>query len=87
VEELEPAAVRRRVREFICSEILERPEHPLADTDRLITGGLVDSFSLARIGVFVEEAFGIDLPDTWLSAAKMDSLEAIVRTVLEAGEK
>lgn len=80
----EAAAIASRLREFICTELLGRPGYPLSDEEPLITGGLIDSFSLARIGVFVEEAFHVDLADGDLTVARMDTLAAMVESILKA---
>lgn len=75
------AEIRDTLRNFIRRELLGRPDYPLADDDALITGGLIDSFSLAQIGVFVEEAFGVYIPDTDLTVANMDTLAQMVARI------
>lgn len=80
---MDTAEMRRRLREFICAELLRKPDYPLAHDEPLITGGLIDSFSLARIGVFVEEAFAVYLPDTELTVANMDTVDAMVACILK----
>lgn len=47
-----------------------------------MSGGFVDSFSLARIGVFVEEAFGLSLPDSALGDREFDTLNQMVEVIL-----
>ncbi len=76
--------MRNRLRDFVCSELLRRPDYPLADDEPLITAGLIDSFSLAQVGVFVESAFGVYLPDTDLTVANMDTIERMVTCILKA---
>ena len=76
--------MRHRLRDFVRSELLRKPEYPLAADEPLITGGLIDSFSLAQIGVFVEDAFGVYLPDTDLTVANMDTIERMVTCILKA---
>ena len=76
--------MRDRLRDFVRREILREPDHPLAADEPLITGGLIDSFSLAQIGVFVEDAFGVYLPDTDLTVANMDTIERMVTCILKA---
>jgi hypothetical protein len=39
--------VRLKIKQYLCSELLNRPDYPLRDDEPLITGGLIDSFSLA----------------------------------------
>ena len=76
--------MRDRLRDFVRSELLRKADYPLADDEPLITGGLIDSFALAQIGVFVEDAFGIYLPDTDLTVANMDTIERMVTCTLKA---
>ncbi|HLF48396.1 MAG TPA: acyl carrier protein [Methylomirabilota bacterium] len=76
--------MRDRLRDFVRSELLRQPDYPLAADEPLITGGLIDSFSLAQIGVFVEDAFGVYVPDTDLTVANMDSIERMVICILKA---
>jgi acyl carrier protein len=76
--------MRDRLRDFVRSELLRKPDYPLAADEPLITGGLIDSFALAQIGVFVEDAFGVYLPDTDLTVANMDTIDRMVTCILKA---
>ena len=73
--------VRRAVKEFICSELLARPDYPLQDDEPLISGGLIDSFCLAHVAVFLELRFGVYVPDVDLTVEKFDTLAQIARWV------
>lgn len=79
---MNPIEVKERMRTFIRNELLGRADYPLADEEPLITGGLIDSFSLAQIGVFIEEAFGVYIPDTDLTVASMDTLNQMVARIV-----
>ncbi len=79
--------VKEKMSAFIRTELLGRPDYLLADDDPLITGGLIDSFSLAQIGVFIEDAFGVYIPDTDLTVANMDTLNQMVARVMAENEK
>jgi len=74
--------IRDRLREFVRRELLGNPNYPLRDDEPLITGGLIDSFALAQVGVFIEQAFGVYLADTDLTAANMDTVERMASCVL-----
>ena len=76
--------MRDRLRDFVRTELLREPDYPLAADEPLITGGLIDSFSLAQIGVFVEDAFGVYLPDTDLTVANMDTIERMMTCIRKA---
>jgi acyl carrier protein len=43
---------------------------------------LIDSFCLAHLGVFIESAFGVYVPDSELTVENMDTLDQIVNRVL-----
>lgn len=75
--------VKKKLMEYVCSDLLNNPDYPLRWDQALITGGLIDSFSLAQVGVFVEDEFGVYIPDTSLTVKNMDTLEQMVDTVLE----
>ena len=74
--------VMNELRAFVCRELIRNPGYPLRDDEPLVTGGLIDSFSIAQIGVFVEKAFGVYVPDTDLTVETMDDLRRITKTVL-----
>jgi acyl carrier protein len=82
MSELRSADVRDALRDFICAELMQRPDYPLDDAEPLITGGLIDSFSLAHVGVFIEARFGVYIPDPELTVENMDTLQQIVRRIL-----
>lgn len=74
--------VRENLRTFIVKDLIRDPDYDLADDEGVVTGGLIDSFSLAQIGVFVEQAFGVYIPDPDLTVAKMDTLNQMVARIL-----
>jgi acyl carrier protein len=78
-----PAArVYRRLREFICTELIGRPSYPLGDDEPLMSGGLIDSMSVARLGVFIEREFDRYILDVDLTVENMDTLRRIVAIVM-----
>ena len=78
--------VKLKLKEFICSELLNNASYPIGDDQPLITGGLIDSFSLAQVGVFVEDTFNIYIPDTDLAVKNMDTLAMMTDEVLRRAE-
>jgi acyl carrier protein len=61
--------------------MIKDPSYPLRDDEPLITGGLVDSFSLVELALFIEEQFGAKFEDPELTAANMDTLNQIVANI------
>ncbi len=74
--------VREKLRAFVVREMIRMPDYELQDDEPLITGGLVDSFDLALFGVFVEETFGVYIPDPDLTVKNLDTLAQMVERVM-----
>ena len=74
--------IRRQMRAFILNELVREPDYPLRDDEGIISSGLMDSFALAELGVYVEDVFDVYIPDADLTVAKMDSLNQMVTRVL-----
>lgn len=62
------------LRSYICQELLRNPTYPLLDDEPLITGGLIDSFALVQLAVFIEDTFEVYIPDTDFTVENMDTL-------------
>lgn len=80
--DLDPTDVKARLRPFLCADLVRNPNYPLRDDEPLVTGGLIDSFSIAQIGVFVEREFGVLVPDTELTVENMDTLDRMAATIV-----
>ena len=74
--------VREGLRDYITRELMQDPSHRLQDNESIITGGLIDSFALAELAVFIEKAFGVYIPNPELTVEKMDTLDLIVARVV-----
>lgn len=79
---MEEEIVREKLRRFICQDLIRDDEYRLSDQEGIITGGLMDSFSLAEFAVYVESEFDVYIPDADLTVAKMDTLEQMVARVM-----
>ena len=77
------AEIVSRLRTFICTELMQHPSYPLAADEPLMSGGLVDSFCVAHIGVFIETTWGVYIPDPELTVEAMDTLDRIAARVLQ----
>lgn len=77
-EDLKPQLVG-----FITKEILKEPNRQIQAGEALISSGLVGSFSLVDLALFVEDTFGVLIDDTELNAATFDNLsqlESLIRS-------
>ena len=74
--------VRHKLRTLITRELMRDETYPLADDEKIISGGLIDSFALAEFGVYVEEEFDLYIPDAELTVARLDTLDQMVARVM-----
>ena len=75
--------VRARLGAFIRGEFLGDPTYPLRDDEPIISGGLIDSFYLAHLAVFIEDAFGVVIPDVDLAVENFDTLDLMAQRILD----
>lgn len=66
---------------FIADEILKQPGREIAADEALISSGLIDSFSLMDLALFVEDNFDVRIEDTELNADTFDTLEALAQLI------
>lgn len=79
---MEQENVRETLRDYIVSELMRDPDYELENDEHIISDGLMDSFALAQLGVFVENEFDVYIPDPDLTVEKMDTLDQIVARVM-----
>jgi acyl carrier protein len=59
---------------YIAKTILRKPDQPIPLEEKLISSGLIDSFHLVDLSLFIEDSFGVRLDDTELNARTFDTL-------------
>lgn len=79
---MDEKAIRDNLRAYITRELIRDESYDLTDTEGIITGGLMDSFSLAEFAVYVEKQYGVYIPDPDLTVAKMDTFNQMVARVM-----
>lgn len=62
---------------YIAEHILKQPFRIIREDEPLISSGLIDSFSLVDLALFVEDSFGVHIDDTELSAETFDKLQEL----------
>jgi len=80
---MDDASVHSALETYIAAKILKQPGRRIAADLPLISSGLIDSFSLVDLALFVEDTFGVRIDDTELNAETFDNLQqlaAIVRS-------
>ena len=72
-----------KIAAFIASEILKEPDRAIDPGEPLISSGLIDSFSLVDLALFIEDTFGVRIDDAELTADVFDTLEQLSSLVDE----
>jgi len=75
--------IRENLRRFVTVDLIRDMEYELRDDEGIISGGLMDSFSLAELSVYIEGEFDVYIPDPELTVEQMDTLDQIVSRVMK----
>ena len=74
--------VAKAVLDYVKREYLEEgDDREVTETTRLISGGIVDSFSMVSLKRFIEKKYTIKIPDADASPEAFDSVTSIVALV------
>jgi len=75
--------IRDRIAAFIAAEVLKDAEREIVSDEPLISSGLIDSFSLVDLALFIEDSFGVRIDDAELTADVFDTLDHLEALVVE----
>jgi acyl carrier protein len=73
--------IEKKLTEFIVLSILKQPSSKLSSSEPLISSGLIDSFSLVDLAVFVEDEIGVQIDDSELNSSAFDTLDQLVKLI------
>lgn len=80
----EPPEIRARLRAFIAETHANGRE--IGDDTELVRSGIVESYGIVEVLFFLEEEFGVDVPDEMLTPDNFRSVAAIARCVGSLGD-
>lgn len=66
---------------YISSKILKQPGRKITPDELLISSGVIDSFSLIDLALFVEDTFNVHIDDTELNAQTINNLNQLVALI------
>ncbi|GAB4546209.1 MAG: hypothetical protein Fur002_21060 [Anaerolineales bacterium] len=66
---------------YIAKEILKQPNRVITAEEAVISSGLIDSFSLVDLGLFIEDAFNVRIDDTELNKETFDTLTQLAALI------
>jgi len=79
-------AIYTQLTDYIATQILKQPGRLIAPEEALISGGLIDSFNLVDLALFVEDTFGVHIDDTELNAETFDTLKQLATLIEQRRE-
>ena len=78
--------LQRVIRDYVVKEYLEEgDDREITETTPLISGGIVDSFSMVSLKRFLERRYQIQIPDSEATTAVFDTVESIAGLVERFG--
>lgn len=77
------AEIIAKLEEYLLNEVLQQPDRQLNADEALISSGLIDSFSLVDVALFVEDNFDVRIDDTELNAETFDTLNQLADLIIE----
>jgi len=70
------------IRDYVVKEYLEEgDDREVTETTPLISGGIVDSFSMVSLKRFLERKYQIQIPDADATTAAFDTVDSIAALV------
>ncbi len=70
------------IRDYVRKEYIEEgDDREITETTPLISGGIVDSFSMVSLKRFLERKYAIQIPDAEASPAAFDTVASIAALV------
>ena len=73
--------IESQVAAYIAEQVLKQPQRVIAPDEKLISSGLIDSFHLVDLSLFVEDTFGVHIDDTELNAQTFDTLSELAAVI------
>jgi acyl carrier protein len=69
--------LKTRLAEYLAKDILKQPSRIIQADEALLSSGLIDSFHLVDLALYVEDNFGVHIDDSELNASTFDSLDQL----------
>ncbi len=73
--------ITQKINRYISKSILKQPDRLIPPDEKLISSGLIDSFSLVDLALFIEDNYGVRIDDTELNADTFDTLEELAKLI------
>lgn len=75
--------IQEKLSSYIATEILKQPNRTIRPDEPLLSSGLIDSFHLVDLSLFVENNFQVHIDDVELNASSFDNLDQLTHFIKE----
>ena len=69
--------LKTKLAEYLVKDVLKQPNRTIQPDEALLSSGLIDSFHLVDLALYVEDNFGVHIDDSELNASTFDSLNQL----------
>jgi len=73
--------IAAQLAQYIARDILKQPKRQIGGDMALISKGLIDSFHLVDLAIYIEEHFGVKIDDSELNKDTFDTLDQLVTLI------
>jgi len=80
-ESAKQLTINNELTRYIAGEILKDSARIVMNDEPLISSGLIDSFSLVDLALYVEDTFGVRIEDTELTSVVFDTVEQLTELI------
>ena len=74
--------LKKTILDYVVHEYLEEDDEEITTDTELISGGIVDSFSMVSLKRFLEKRYDIQIPDADASPEAFDTVDSIAELVI-----
>ena len=73
--------IMQAISAYIATQILKQPKRVLLPNEPLLSNGLVDSFSLVDLSLYIEKTFNVYIDNTELNRETFDTLDQLTNLI------
>jgi len=73
--------IAAQLAQYIAKDILKQPRRQISGETALISNGMIDSFHLVDLAIFIEEHIGVKIDDSELNKDTFDTLDQLVTLI------
>ena len=73
--------IEKRLTTYIAEQILKQPDRKINPEEPILSSGLIDSFNLVDLALFVEDEFNVHVDDAELNSSVFDTVNQLVEII------